>query len=91
MKTWQRFGAVNAGALAGIFVSIFFLPPATPVWVWAIVAVVALAMLNYVLIRKVKTPQAPTPGKQKVVTIIVFVGFLLFLIDMALRYTGRPR
>lgn len=90
MKTWQKFGAVNAGALVGIFVTIFVLPPSTPVWVWAIVAMAALVVLNYVLVKRLKRPRASTPGTQRFVTVVIFIGFLLFLLDMALRRAGWP-
>ena len=89
MKTWQKFAAVNVGALVGIFITIFALPPTTPVKYWTIGAIIALALLNYGLVRRVKAPKS-TPANQRFVLAVGILGFLLFLLDLALR-AGWPR
>lgn len=90
MKTWQKFAAVNVVALVGIFITIFALPPTTPIKYWAIGAISALALLNYGLVRRVRAPKS-TPANQRLVLAVGIIGFLLFLLDMALRRASWPR
>lgn len=54
MVAWKKVAVVNVGGLLGIGVSLYTVPPTTPLWIWATASVVCLAVLNYFLIRRLQ-------------------------------------
>ena len=81
LKTWQKVVVINLSALAGIVASAFILPPKTPVWLWVAVAIIVLAMVNYIFLigqRKLQTVGCRT----SVANTVIAFGFILFLLDL---------
>jgi drug/metabolite transporter (DMT)-like permease len=88
MTPWKKFVGVNVGMLIGIGISLFIVPPNTPFWLWAVIAAVFLAGMNYYLYRKLQKP--PTESKSaNLNTIIIVIGSIIFLADIAYRYFHR--
>ena len=48
MPTWKKALVVDAGAVIAITISLFTVPAQTPFWLWAVIAVASLIVLNYV-------------------------------------------
>ena len=88
MSTRKKFVLFNVGLLAGIFISIFLAPPDTPVWLWATISVVVLAVMNFLTLRRLKT--ASTERKSSVgSTVVITLGVLVLLLDLVYRYLNR--
>jgi ABC-type branched-subunit amino acid transport system permease subunit len=89
VTTWKRALVVNVGALLGIGISLFVVSPRTPLWLFAILSVVSVAVLNYVCFGWRRTANGETgssPSKSKVV---ICLGCLVLLLDLILRYVNR--
>ena len=88
MSTWKRILLLNGGMLIGIFVSIFLTPPDTPVWLWATISVVVMAVMNFLALRRLRMPDAK-PKSSLSRTIVIWLGVLVLLLDLAYRYLSR--
>ena len=79
---------MNVGGLVGIGVSIFIVPPETPLWIWATASMVCLAVFNYLLIRRLQK----STGASKVSSapsIVIWLGVVVLLLEVVLRYWLR--
>ena len=85
MSTWKKVAFVNVGGLLGIGISLFAVPPNTPLWIWAAASVVWLAGFNYLLIRRMQKGT----GAHKVgssTSIVLWLGVVVLLLELAFRY-----
>ncbi len=85
MSMWKKIVLVNGGGLVGIIISLFVVSPRTPLWVWAVVSVAALAVLNYVCFvwRRAAGGGSKSGAKS---TVIIALGVVVLLLDLILRY-----
>jgi hypothetical protein len=87
MSTWKKIVIVNGGGLSGIVISLFIVPAGTPLWLWAAISGIVLALLNYLFLRaKGRNPMKP---KTTVSTAIVLIGVGVLLLDLIWRYLHR--
>jgi uncharacterized membrane protein YfcA len=86
MTTWKRALLVNAGGVIGIGVSLLIVPAQTPLWLWAVVAVVVLMVLNYVFLIWRRTDQSAPQRTPSRSTIVICLGCIVLLFDLVLRY-----
>ena len=82
MKPWKKYVALNLGMVIGVFVSIFIAPESTPVWIWALVACTFLAVMNYLLFRKLRSGQSPE--SKRAGWGIAILGLVFLLLDLIL-------
>jgi hypothetical protein len=83
-KRWQKFTVLNAGLLIGIFASLFVIPASTSIWLVAAVSAAIVGVMNVLLFRRLRSAEAETSvNDSKSSTVIIAVGFLIFLIDLA--------
>jgi hypothetical protein len=80
---------VNVGALAGIGVSLFIVSPRTPLWLFAALSVVSVAVLNYVCLGWRRTANGETGNSPSRSTVVICLGCLVLLLDLILRYVNR--
>jgi membrane protein implicated in regulation of membrane protease activity len=88
MGTWKKVALLNVGCLLGIGVSLFIVPPSTPLWIWATASVVWLAVFNYFLIRRLQKGT----GERKVghtPTIGIWLCVVVLLGELVFRYWHR--
>jgi hypothetical protein len=86
MTTRKRLVIVNASALVGIFISLFTVPPRTPLWMWASISMIVTGVLNYVVLtRAPKLGETSQRGSTWSTVVIVF-GFGLLILELALRF-----
>jgi Ca2+/Na+ antiporter len=78
MKTWKLFVLVNVGALVGIVGSLFIVPEATPIKLWGSIAALAILIVNAGIILR----RRRQGGKSNGATLILYAGFLLFVLDV---------
>lgn len=86
MATWKKALLVNAGGVIGIAISLFIVPAQTSLWLWAVVAVAVLMVLNYVFLIWRRPEQSDPQGRPSRSTIVICLGCLVLLLDLALRY-----
>jgi len=55
---WKKATLINVSGLIGIADSLFLVPPQTPFWLWAVLAGVALALLNVLCFGRRRTATA---------------------------------
>jgi hypothetical protein len=88
MSTWKKVVLVNGGGLAGIVLFLFIVSTQTPLWLWATLSGVALAVLNYVCFGwRRETREGPNTGAKS--TAIIVLGLPVLLLDLILRYMHR--
>jgi len=89
-RRWQKFTLLNLGALVGVFASLFMVPANTPTWLWAAIAGVVIAVLNYLLLAKLKKVERGESTKDTgLSTMVVVAGFLVFIFDLFFRLAGH--
>jgi hypothetical protein len=88
MSAWKKVALVNVGGLLGIGISFFVVPPNTPLWIWATVSVVCLAVFNYLIIRRLQK----STGERKIgsaSSIVIWLGVVVLLLELVFRYWRR--
>jgi hypothetical protein len=88
MSAWEKVALANVGGLLGIGISLFVVPPNTPLWIWTTVAVVCLAVFNYLIIRRLQE----STGASKVgsaPSIVIWLGVVVLLLELVFRYGRR--
>jgi hypothetical protein len=85
MKPWKRFTAINVGALIGIGLSLFIVPPNTPFWMWLAISTAAIAILNFFLYRRLKKPAA-APKAEPLPAILAWIGVAIFLGELIFHF-----
>ncbi|HEV2401993.1 MAG TPA: hypothetical protein VGS27_33990 [Candidatus Sulfotelmatobacter sp.] len=86
MPTWKKALVVNVGGVIGIAISLFIVPAQTSLWLWAIVAVAVLTVLNFVFLvwrRKDRNDPQRKPSRS---TVVICLGCIVLLVDLVLRY-----
>jgi uncharacterized membrane protein YfcA len=85
MSTWKKLALLNAGWVIGIFISLFLVPPSTPLWLWATVSGLFIAILNYIFFGR----QRRAPNRRKndaMTTAVASVGLLVLLLELIYWY-----
>lgn len=87
LKSWQKVVLVNAAALIGVITSALAVPPATPVWIWALGSAVAIVFLNFAFFRRFrrKAGQASASYEPRA-GLIAAVAFPLYVLFLILSY-----
>jgi uncharacterized membrane protein YfcA len=85
MSTWKKVLAVNSAGLLGVILSLFIVPSQTPLWMWAIVSVVVLFVLNYLCFGWRRRVNDKGIDKTKS-TAVIALGFVVLLMDLILRW-----
>lgn len=88
MPTWKKALLVNGGGVIGIAMSLFIVPAQTSFWLWVVVAVTVLMVLNYIFLIWRRTGEGDQ-GKPNRSTVLIFVGCIVLLLDLVLRYLHR--
>jgi hypothetical protein len=88
MSAWEKVALVNVGGLLGIGVSLFEVPPKTPLWVWGTASVVCLAVFNYFLFHRL---QKSTGDRQAAssTSIVMWLGVAVLFFELVFRYWHR--
>jgi hypothetical protein len=86
--SWKVIVLVNVGALIGVGVSLFTIPPRTPLWLWASVSCLVLAILNYLFLRQRRMP-TERPRVGLTTTLVGSIGVVFLLVELILRYWHR--
>jgi hypothetical protein len=87
MKAWKKYAAANVGMCIGLFISIFIAPENTPLWVWAVIACSFLAVMNYLLFRRLQKGQnSQSRGTSWEIAV---AGLVLLLLDLILTRFAR--
>src|SRR5665213_2757573 len=82
-RTWPILVLVNLAALAGILSTLFTLPGNIHFWMWAITSLIVLALVNYTAVVAVRNRRRQNKtSESKTVTIIIYVGFVFFVLDL---------
>ena len=83
MSTWKKLLVANLGGLAGIVLSLFIVPPKTPLWIWTSISACVLLVFNYVAL----TYKPKRDGRRNSVwsTVTIAMGFGMLLLELALR------
>lgn len=79
---------MNMGGLFGIGLSLFIVPPRTPLWIWATLSVLCLAAFNCFLVLRLRrnTSERKTDPLSGVV---IGLAFALLVLELAFRYWHR--
>ena len=88
MSTWKKVTLVNGGWLIGIAISLFIVPPNTPLWLWATVSGTVLAVMNYFFFGR----QRGIASERKVGlmgTVVGGAGLIVLLLELIFRYRQR--
>jgi len=83
MSTRKKLLVANLGGLGGILVSLFIVPPRTPVWMWASISACALLVFNYVALTHKPKPERARNSAWS--TVFIAIGFGILLLELALR------
>jgi hypothetical protein len=88
MSTWKKVALVNGGWVIGIVISLFVVPPSTPLWLWATVSGLVLAVLNYLFFGQ---QRRATSGRKigPMATVVGGLGVLVLLLELIFRYVHR--
>ena len=89
MSKWKKTLLVNTGGVIGIATSLFIVPAQTSLWLWLVVAVAVLMVLNYVFFIWRRTSQSDSENKISRSTIVICLGCVVLLLDLMLRYLHR--
>ncbi len=79
---------MNGGGLAGIGLSLFVVPPNTPLWLWGTVSVVALAVFNYLLARRLRRGTGDSTFVRTSGS-VAWLGVVFFLLELVFRFWHR--
>jgi hypothetical protein len=95
MSTWKKIALVNSGALVGICISLFIVPPKTPLWLFATVGVVSVVVWNLIILRLIILRPSQNKDNRggdssKTNTVIIIVGFLLLMFEFLNRLGISP-
>ena len=85
MATWKKALLVNAGGVIGVAISLFIVPAQTSFWLWVVVSVTILLVLNYAFFFWRRNGQSDQ-GKPNRSTLVICVGCIVLLVDLVLRY-----
>jgi len=88
MKPWKKFAAINVGALIGIGLSLFIVPPNTPFWMWLAISTATIAIFNFFLYRRLKKPVG-APKAEPIPAIIAWICTGFFLLEVAFHFFHR--
>jgi len=88
MSTRKKLVLFNAAMLVGLFISIFIAPPETPVWLWAAISVIFVAVMNYLALQRLKRAGVERRSAFGTNAIIAF-GVLVLLLDLIFRFLNR--
>ena len=80
LKTWRRVLLINISLLIGFAISAFILPPNTPAWLWALVCLLALLVLNYFFLRR--PLKVDNEQRSRLPQVIMLLGFVILLLDL---------
>lgn len=85
-KRWQKFTVLNIGIALGVFTSLFWIPKSTSVVLLVVLFGAVIAVMNYLLFTRLKRISSGESTKDtSLSTIVVVVGFLIFLLDLVFR------
>lgn len=84
MSRWKKVLVFNAGWLIGITISLFVVPPSTPLWMWASLSILVLALLNYVSFKQKR--EAASGRNIAAATTVVWLGIIVLLLDLLVRH-----
>jgi uncharacterized membrane protein HdeD (DUF308 family) len=85
-RRWQKFTMLNVGLFLGIVASLFVIPATTSVWLVAGISAVIVGVMNVLLFMRLRNAEAgQSTGASSSSTIIIALGFLILLIDLAIR------
>ncbi|MGH9715727.1 MAG: hypothetical protein ACRD4R_03225 [Candidatus Acidiferrales bacterium] len=91
-SAWQKYAVLNAGMVLGCLASVFMLPGSTPVWIWVSVCVAVIAMMNFFAFTRLrKDNKKQSSSGSRFTTAVVFVGFLIFALDLAFHLIHHSR
>jgi hypothetical protein len=89
-KKAQKYALLNLGMVLGAIASGFVLPGNTPVWLWALVSAVVIGTLNYLLFITLRKGEGTrSQNDSRFSTALVFLGFLIFVLDLVFRLAHR--
>jgi hypothetical protein len=83
MTPRRGFLILNVAAVFGLLVSLFIVPGNTPFWLWCVVAVLVLAVLNIALMLKFRRGSRSDLSK-RTRTAIIALGAAFLLLDIIL-------
>ena len=85
MPTWKKALLVNAGGVIGVAISLFIVPAQTSFWLWVVVSVTILLVLNHVFFfwRQTGHSDQEKPSRS---TLVICLGCIVLLVDLMLRY-----
>ena len=86
MKIWQKVMLVNCAVLIGVVISLFAVPGRTPLWLWATVAIVVMAAMNYVLFVRSRGLHSDATSTSRVTTAVIVAGLLLLVLDVIVNH-----
>jgi hypothetical protein len=85
-KTWQKFTVMNVGIVVGLFVSLFVIPATTSIDLLVVICGVFIATMNYLLFARLrKVAGGEEIRDTRLSTIVIVVGFVIFVLDVVLR------
>lgn len=82
MTIRQKLVVPNIAAVVGLLISLFIVPGDTPLWLWGVIAVVVIGILNVCLILKRQRARRDSPVTVR--TAIIALGAALLLMDVIL-------
>jgi bacteriorhodopsin len=68
--------------------SLFTVPPHTPLWLWASVSVLCLSVFNFFLIRRLLRGTGERRA-YRTTAVVIWMGFVLLVFDLIFRYWRR--
>jgi hypothetical protein len=86
--SWKVIVLVNVGGLIGVGISLFTVPPRTPLWLWATLSGLVLVIFNWLLFRR---RRLATEGSKSPLTTIVVgsIGVVVLVVELIFRYRHR--
>ncbi len=86
MSTWKKVAVLNFGGLLGIALSMFLVPPSTPLWLWAVISALCLALMNYFLVVQLRKPRTPGKTTNLWSNGALLFGFVLLVAELLARF-----
>ncbi len=74
---------MNGAWVIGLVISLFIVPPTTPLWLWATLSGLILVVLNYIFFGRTGASGRKVGPLN---TVVIGVGAALLLLELALRY-----
>jgi hypothetical protein len=88
MKTWKKFALLNVACLIGIGLSVLILPGSTLFWQWATIALVTVALFNFLAYRTIR--RAPAKSKMDPgIAALGWIGVGFFLVEIFFHFFHR--